>query len=181
MNNTTQEVQTTDLKKRSYKITFILVNGGHCTEALGVAKLFDDDVEKSYITFKGDNITKSKIKDKGEMVEVTCSFQEVLRDNPLKLLLRLPTFLLAVFEGIRAMKELNPHAVVSTGSGPAIPIMMAAKLTGKKVIYVESMARISSRSLTGVVAYHFLADQFFIQWPEQKLLYPNAIYQGRVL
>jgi UDP-N-acetylglucosamine:LPS N-acetylglucosamine transferase len=82
---------------------------------------------------------------------------------------------------MRAMLMLGIDAVVSNGSGPAIPIMIAAKLTGRKVIYIESMARIFSRSLTGALAYHFLADLFFVQWPEQKLLYPDAIYKGRVL
>lgn len=180
MNINAQETQTPKFKVRPYKITFILVSGGHSTEALRVAELLGDDVEKSYITFKGDSLTISKIRQKGEIIVVTCSFQEVLRGNLLKILLCLPKFLLAIFEGIRAIRKLEPHAVVSTGSGPAIPIMIAAKIAGKKVIYIESMARISSKSLTGAVAYHFLADQFFIQWPEQKLLYPNAIYEGRV-
>lgn len=167
--------------EKLYCIAFILVSGGHSTEALGVADTFGNEIEKSFITFRGDTTTRAKIEGKGPSIEVTRCFQEILRKNPIKQILLLPLFLYAIFEGIAALRKLAPDAVLSTGSGPAIPIMIAAKLTGRKVIYVESMARISSRSLTGIVAYHFLADQFFIQWPEQKMLYPDALFEGRVL
>lgn len=177
----TESTHKPERTERQFNITFILVSGGHCIETLKVAEMFGSETKKSYIVFKGDKITKLKIKHEADIVEVTRSYQQVLKCNPLKLLLFAPKFFLAIFEGIRAMLKLRPDAVISTGSGPAIPIMIAARLTRKKVIYVESMARVTSRSLTGVLAYHFLADLFFIQWPEQKLLYPNAIYEGRVL
>jgi UDP-N-acetylglucosamine:LPS N-acetylglucosamine transferase len=185
INGLTADKSVTEITQKpdegQFKITFVLVSGGHCTELLNVAERFRIETKKSYIIFKGDKISKSKIKHDADIIEVTKSFQEVLRHNPLKLLLLTPAFGFAIFQGMRAMLMLGIDAVVSNGSGPAIPIMIAAKLTGRKVIYIESMARIFSRSLTGALAYHFLADLFFVQWPEQKLLYPDAIYKGRVL
>ena len=59
----------------------------------------------------------------------------------------------------------------------AIPICIYAKLFGKKIIYIESMARINSPSATGKLVYKF-ADLFIIQWEELRKFYPKAVYGG---
>lgn len=52
-------------------------------------------------------------------------------------------------------------------------------MLGKKVIYVESFAKLDSKSVTGEMVYPF-ADYFFVQWEEMKRVYPKAIYHGTV-
>lgn len=88
--------------------------------------------------------------------------------------------------GIRMFVEQIPillknetDAVVTTGAAVAIPICFYAKILGKKVIYIESMARINSPSRTGKIIYKF-ADLFVVQWRELTKYYPDAIYGGRV-
>lgn len=72
----------------------------------------------------------------------------------------------------------NPaDVVVTTGAAVAIPICIYAKLFRKKVIYIESMARISSPSGTGKLLYKF-ADLFIVQWEELLEFYPKAVYGG---
>jgi hypothetical protein len=53
------------------------------------------------------------------------------------------------------------------------------EMLGKKVIYIESFARIDGPSLTGKLLYK-VADATIIQWPELKRFYPNAIYGGSI-
>lgn len=49
----------------------------------------------------------------------------------------------------------------------------------KKVIYIESFAKINSPTLTGRVMYKF-ADIFYVQWPEMLKVYPKAKYIGGI-
>ena len=74
----------------------------------------------------------------------------------------------------------NPvDVVVTTGAAIAIPICLYAKILGKKVVYIESMARINSPSATGKFMYR-IADLFVVQWKELLQYYPNAVYGGSI-
>ncbi len=76
------------------------------------------------------------------------------------------------------LKE-RPDVVISTGVLATIPMCLIAKIFGKKLIYIESFAKINSPTLTGKLLYKF-ADQFYIQWEELRRFYPNAIYKGGI-
>ncbi|MDY3959624.1 PssD/Cps14F family polysaccharide biosynthesis glycosyltransferase [Romboutsia timonensis] len=73
----------------------------------------------------------------------------------------------------------NPDIVISTGALASIPMCVLAKLFRKKIIFIESFAKINSPTLTGKLIYKF-ADQFYVQWEEMKEFYPNAIYKGGI-
>lgn len=73
----------------------------------------------------------------------------------------------------------RPTTVISTGAGASFPTLRLAKLFGAKVIYVESFAKLTNKSVTGKMAYSF-ADEFLVQWPEMKKVYPKATYSGTV-
>jgi UDP-N-acetylglucosamine:LPS N-acetylglucosamine transferase len=86
---------------------------------------------------------------------------------------------------INTLKSINiflkerPDVVISTGVLATIPMCLIAKMFGKKLIYIESFAKINSPTLTGKLLYKF-ADQFYIQWEELRKFYPNAIYKGGI-
>lgn len=73
----------------------------------------------------------------------------------------------------------KPDIVISTGALATIPMCIIAKLFKKKVIFIESFAKINSPTLTGKLIYKF-ADQFYIQWDSMKEFYPNAICKGGI-
>ena len=73
----------------------------------------------------------------------------------------------------------NPSIIITTGAGASYPTCKLGKMLGKKVIYVESFAKLDDKSVTGEMVYPF-ADYFFVQWEEMKRVYPNAIYHGTV-
>ena len=64
----------------------------------------------------------------------------------------------------RVVRRERPDAILSTGAALAFPFFLAGKLTGARLIYVESLTRTSRLSLTGRLVYP-LADAFFVQWP----------------
>lgn len=76
------------------------------------------------------------------------------------------------------LKE-KPDVVISTGALSTIPMCLLAKIFRKKLIFIESFAKIKSPTLTGKLIYKF-ADQFYVQWEEMKKIYPEAIYKGGI-
>ena len=74
----------------------------------------------------------------------------------------------------------RPDVIISTGGGATIPLYYLGKLFGIKLIYVESMARVGSSSLTGKLI-NPIADIFLVQWPQMLKHYPRAKYWGRVI
>lgn len=48
------------------------------------------------------------------------------------------------------------------------------------VVYVESMCRVETLSLSGHIMY-YIADHFFVQWQQLQDKYPKAVYLGRLV
>lgn len=69
--------------------------------------------------------------------------------------------------------------MICTGALAAVPVCLLCKLMGKKLVYIESFAKVTAPSQTGKLLYRF-ADRFYIQWPELRAVYPKAVYQGGV-
>lgn len=78
------------------------------------------------------------------------------------------------FVAWRVLRKEKPDTIVSTGAMATLPIMVVGKLMGKKVVFIEALARVRSASLTGKLVYPF-ADLFIVRWPEMLKVYPRAI------
>ena len=73
----------------------------------------------------------------------------------------------------------KPDVVISTGALATVPMCLIAKVFRKKLIFIESFAKITSPTLTGKLLYKF-ADQFYVQWEDMIKVYPKAIYKGGI-
>jgi UDP-N-acetylglucosamine:LPS N-acetylglucosamine transferase len=80
---------------------------------------------------------------------------------------------------IAIFRKERPDIVICTGVLAMIPICIIAKLKGKKLIYIESFAKVTSATLTGKLLYKF-ADRFYVQWPQMLEIYPKALYLGGI-
>jgi beta-1,4-N-acetylglucosaminyltransferase len=80
----------------------------------------------------------------------------------------------------RLLRRQRPEAILSTGAGLAVPFFLLGKLLRIRLVYVESVTRTESISLTGRLVYP-LADRFFAQWPAAAERLPRAEYAGSVL
>lgn len=73
----------------------------------------------------------------------------------------------------------KPDVVVCTGVLAMIPICLLVKMTGGKLVYIESFAKITSPTETGKFLYKF-ADRFYVQWESMKKFYPRAVCLGGI-
>ncbi len=86
-----------------------------------------------------------------------------------------------LFKSFYIFIKEKPDVIISTGVLSAIPMMFIGHLFKKKVIYIESFAKIKSPTMTGNLIYrHHIADQFYVQWESMLEYYPNAIYKGGI-
>jgi beta-1,4-N-acetylglucosaminyltransferase len=65
----------------------------------------------------------------------------------------------------RVLRRARPDVILSTGAGVAVPFFVLGRLMGVQLVYVESLTRTRSLSLSGRLVRP-LADSFFVQWPE---------------
>ena len=80
---------------------------------------------------------------------------------------------------LKIFMEEKPDMVICTGVLAMIPLCLFAKLFGKRLIYIESFAKVTSGTLTGKVLYRF-ADRFYVQWEQMLQIYPKAIFLGGI-
>jgi UDP-N-acetylglucosamine:LPS N-acetylglucosamine transferase len=81
---------------------------------------------------------------------------------------------------LRLLRRHQPAMVVSTGAAVAFPFFLLARLMGIPTIYIEVFDRLDSRTLTGRLCRPF-ATRFFVQWEQQRRLYPGATVIGTLL
>ncbi|HSK48056.1 MAG TPA: PssD/Cps14F family polysaccharide biosynthesis glycosyltransferase [Coriobacteriia bacterium] len=154
------------------KVLFISSRGGHFSELLALRPLFDkydwhvaveaDDTTLTYAEQFGDKITFMPSGGRGEGLRYV------------------PTLFALIRETLRLVNSFDPDVVVTTGAHTSIPACYLTKLRGGKVVFVETIANRTSKSLSGRLAYP-LADLFLVQWKSMLELYPRARYAGRLL
>lgn len=80
---------------------------------------------------------------------------------------------------VQVVVRRRPDVILSTGGGVTVPFFLVGKLIGARLIYVESLTRVTGPSLSGKLVY-FLSDRFFVQWPEAATR-SRMEFAGRVL
>lgn len=152
-------------KKAKKRICLVASQGGHIEELWQLKVLRENYdyylvVPKTAWTEKL-NCTKIFIKDMNRRNKIT----------------KVLSLMLMFLEQMIILIKNPTDVIITTGAAVAIPICIYGKLFGKKVIYIESMARVTSPSGTGKFLYKF-ADLFIVQWKELLKFYPKAVYGG---
>lgn len=70
-------------------------------------------------------------------------------------------------------QKYRPKVIISTGSNIAVPLCFIAKFMGAKFIFIETRAKVYSKTLSGMIVGRF-ADKVIVQWPEML-----DVYRGR--
>jgi UDP-N-acetylglucosamine:LPS N-acetylglucosamine transferase len=90
-----------------------------------------------------------------------------------------PNFLRNLVLAAKVLRRVRPVAVVTTGAGVAVPFALVARLLGARVVYVETLARIDTPSLSYRLSRPFVS-RTYVQWPELVRSHPAARFCGTV-
>ena len=85
-----------------------------------------------------------------------------------------------ILECRRIWKKHRPAVIVTTGSNIAVGLFLYGKLKGSKLIFIETRAKVYSKTVTGKIVGK-VANQIFVQWPEMLKVYPEAKYCGTLV
>lgn len=153
--------------KKPIKICFAASTGGHFEQLMMLKPLMD-----KYDSFILTEKTQYESNTKGIKTyylnqvnrrELTCGLRMIAN----------------VFKTLRIYSKEKPDLIICTGVLAMLPMCLWMKLKKKKIIYIESFAKVTSPTMSGKLMYKY-ADQFYVQWPQMKEVYPNAIYLGGI-
>lgn len=154
------------MKKR---VLFISSTGGHLKELLQLKPLFSK--YDSYIITEKTKSTLNLKKEYGKK----CGYlifgsKEHIITYPFKLFAN-------CFISLYYFIKFKPKYIVTTGAHTAGPMCCLGKIFRSKIIYIETMANINNKTITGKLIYP-MADLFIVQWESMLKFYPKAIYGG---
>jgi UDP-N-acetylglucosamine--N-acetylmuramyl-(pentapeptide) pyrophosphoryl-undecaprenol N-acetylglucosamine transferase len=96
------------------------------------------------------------------------------RTTPVRIFGSSPRALLGNLRDVgRSLRRARPDVIVTSGAGVVVPYCVAARLLGARVVYMETMARVTSGSRAGRVLSR-IAETTLVQWPESLEVYPGA-------
>jgi beta-1,4-N-acetylglucosaminyltransferase len=125
-------------------------NGGHLQQLLALEPAWGH-LDVTWVTLGGRDVEELLA---GQSLELASgptnrSLRALLRNLPL---------------AWRVIRERDPDVILSTGAGVSVPFFWVGRLLGRRLVYVESLTRVDSLSLSGRLVHRF-ADEFFVQWP----------------
>lgn len=156
-----------NMQNERKKLCFIASSGGHLEQLLMLCPLMDR--HDSFIVTEKTQYRAAF----GE--RKVCFLRQINRTE-----WAFPFWMIVnAFSSLRLMIREKPDAVITTGALAAVPMCFLAKLFGKKLIYIETFAKVWSPTMTGKLMYRF-ADQFYVQWESMLKIYPKAIWLGGI-
>jgi len=151
------------MKKK--KICFISSTGGHFEQLMQLKQVMSE-YNHYYVLPRSDSF-----KTLGGKKYLLLGFSKK------NILITLCTYAVLFLQQLLVFVKERPDVVITTGAGFVIPTCLYAHFFGKKMIYIESFARMKTINRTGKLLYKY-ADLFIVQWEELLEYYPKAIYGG---
>ena len=151
------------------KVLFISSTGGHLAEMLQLSPMFEK-YDYQIITEKTKSNISLKEKYPNHVHYLVYGTKRNFLIYPFKLLYN-------SFKSLYFYLKFRPDAIITTGTHTAGPMCCIGKILGSKVIYIETLANMKTKTVTGRLIYHF-ADLFVVQWESMLKLYPKAVYGG---
>lgn len=149
------------------KICFAASSGGHLEELLMLRPLMD-----RYDSF----IVTERTAYRTAVGEIRCRYLLQVNRREKTCLLKL---LVNALRSLRIYWEERPDVVVCTGVLAMVPLCLLYKAFGNKLVFIESFAKVESPTMSGKLLCRF-ADRFYVQWPEMREHYPEAVYHGGI-
>jgi UDP-N-acetylglucosamine:LPS N-acetylglucosamine transferase len=147
------------------EILLVASNGGHLLELIQLADLWPQE-SRHWVTFQTSDAESLLAGEK-----TTWAHHPTNRN--------LPNLIRNFGLALRMVRSSRFQAIVTTGAGVAVPFVILGRFVGVNVVYIEGMARITSRSLTGRLVYPF-TDTFIVQWPGVQRFFKHALCFGTV-
>jgi beta-1,4-N-acetylglucosaminyltransferase len=158
------------------KIGVVLGRGGHTAQTFALVDLLGSKFKYLYMIDLLDRLTPRKIRLPGRVLPVIQP-RLLPQDSKIMSAVRTVATLLLSFVYILVFR---PEVVISCGTGLTLPIFYSARILKVKTVFVESMSRVESLSITGRMLLG-KTNLFFVQWPTLAKRTHGTVYGGQLL
>ncbi|KAL6754682.1 oligosaccharide biosynthesis protein Alg14 like-domain-containing protein [Haematococcus lacustris] len=178
------------------KTLIVLGSGGHTAEMLRLVAALDKSTyaPRVYVTATNDTMSGNKAMEAEKAYQLEgpakeCELYAIPRSREVG-----QSYFTSVFTSLNSclyaaslVWQTSPDIVIVNGPGTCIPLCGAAFLFSKlfvkacDIVYVESIARTRTLSLSGKILYHSrMARVFLVQWEQLAKQYRRAEFAGRL-
>ena len=150
-----------DTQKPAPTVHLVTSSGGHIDLLRAVRGAFDG---YSRLWVVQPSLRAEEIEAEGETVHVLPPYDR----HPIR-----GHFASNIAQAARIVLRDRPRVVVTSGAGITVPFCVFARFMGARIIFVETMARVTGPSASGRVLSR-LASRSLVQWSEAVASYPRA-------
>lgn len=171
-------------KKSKISTLVILGSGGHTAEMLQLTRTLDGDKysPRTYVhadtdVFSADHAARQD--PDGALASVPRA-----REVGQSWISTTWTTAAATLRSCLLLAKVRPDLILCNGPGTCVPFCLLswlgnkAGLSGTKIVFVESICRVETLSLSGRILLRF-ADETLVQWPELADKYKGVTYVAR--
>lgn len=147
---------------KKVRISLVSGTGGHLTELLQLKELYKD--YDHYFVTPDNEFSRQMLKDE-DVQNVALTLRRPLH------------YIINLFQSLRILLKRKPDVVITTGSGDALATCLLARLMGKKLVFVETIARVDGPSNFGKIV-HPISDLTIVQWKSLLDKYQGSVFGG---
>ncbi|MCL4133577.1 UNVERIFIED_CONTAM: hypothetical protein GTU68_000001 [Idotea baltica] len=183
--------EVTIIKGKSIRTLIFLGSGGHTGEMLKVVQEFDLQKysPRFYVVALTDTMSSKKVlsfEDSTQNNNFCINFIPRSREVGQSWVSSFFSTLHSLIKSVSLVFKTKPDLILCNGPGSCVPVCIASfvfkvlGLANARMIFIESICRIKSLSLSGKILY-YICDDIFVQWEHLCRMYPRAKYLGRVV
>ncbi|CAH2352527.1 UDP-N-acetylglucosamine transferase subunit Alg14p [[Candida] railenensis] len=176
-------------------VMVLLGSGGHTGEMIRILENVDlNEFSRTWVTSSGDSksILKCKTYEEDHLSGsiYSASFLSLHRARSVgePITSSIKNTLLSFYYTFQAVYTLPnlPSVLLLNGPGTSVPLayilfgLRFLGLANTRIIYIESLARVNSLSLSGKLLLP-ISDRFIVQWEQLSMQYKRAEYYGILL
>lgn len=165
-------------KSKPIRTLIVLGSGGHTAEMMHLMNKIDKSkfIPRMYVLADTDTTSRSRVEsDESDRNWTIVNIPRSRHVNQ-SYLTSIVSTIYSIAMTVPTVLKFNPDVVLCNGPGTCIPVcfvvfmMRVCHYTNTSIIFVESICRVKSLSLTGKILFLF-ADLIIVQWPELKEKY----------
>lgn len=161
---------------RLTRIAVVLGRGGHTAQTFALIELLGPAYDYLYLIGILDSLTPKKIRFPGRALPVIPPRLLPQDSRVMSVLRTLVTLVLSFIY----LLLFRPSIIISCGTGLTVPVFYSARALGIKTVFIESMSRVESLSMTGRMLLG-KTDLFVVQWPSLAAKTRGTTYGGQLL
>ncbi|XP_069125841.1 UDP-N-acetylglucosamine transferase subunit ALG14-like isoform X1 [Argopecten irradians] len=181
------------LSSKEATVLVIVGSGGHTKEILTLMSgLGRHYTPRHYVMAVTDKMSEGKVHDfetqKGQDNSKNYEIHKIPRSREVRQswITTVLSTLHATLVSFPLVFKINPNIILCNGPGTCVPICIAGfvlkilTLGKTQIIYVESVCRVQTLSMSAKLLY-YIADDMFVQWEGLQKRYPRCKYIGRLV